>query len=224
MRKIKEVIRLHSLGLTQQQIARSCAMAQSTVSAQLKAAYAAGLQWPEIVDWEDRCVEEAIYPATAGPTPRQRLETPDFAAIHHELQTHKHVTLQLLWEEYCQAHPDGYHYSRFCELYQRWRKKLDVVLRQEHRAGEKLFVDYAGDTVPIHDAASGEVHQASVFVAVQGASSYTYAEGTWTQALADWIAAHVHAFEYFGGVNEIVVPDNTKTGDRRQLDFPADDN
>lgn len=222
MRKIKELIRLHSLGLTQQQIARSCNMAQSTVSAQLKAAHAAGLRWPDIADWDDRRVEEALYPAAADPPTYHRLETPDYAAIHHELQTNKHVTLQLLWEEYRQAHPDGYRYSRFCELYQRWRKKLEVVLRQEHRAGEKLFVDYAGDMVSIHDAITGEVRQASVFVAVQGASSYTYAEATWSQSLPDWIGAHIHAFEFFGGLTEIVVPDNTKTGVSKSCRYEPD--
>ena len=211
MHKIKELLRLHSLGLNQHQIANSCAVAQSTVSAHLKAAAAAGLRWPDVVDWDQLRLEQALYPAvTSKPVPA-RTPAPDFATIHQELQTNKHVTLHLLWQEYQQANANGYRYSRFCELYQRWRRKLDVVLRQQYRAGEKLFVDYAGDTVSVHDAASGERRQAMLFVAVLGASSYTYAEATWTQSLPDWIGAHIRAFEFFGGVPEIVVPDNTKT-------------
>jgi hypothetical protein len=122
------------------------------------------------------------------------------------------VTQQLLWEEYRQANPDGYRYFRFCELYQRWRRKQDVVLRQEHRAGEKLFVDWAGTTIPIYDRSGGPVQQAHLFVAVLGASSYTYAEATADEQLANWIGAHVPAFEFYQGVPKLVVPDNTKTG------------
>ena len=125
---------------------------------------------------------------------------------------HSHVTQQLLWQEYRQANPDGYQYSRLCELYQRWRRKQDGVLRQEHKASEKLFVDWAGTTIPIHDPRGGPVQQANLFVAVLGASSYTYAEATADEQLASWIGAHVHAFEFYQGVPKLVVPDNTKTG------------
>ncbi len=122
------------------------------------------------------------------------------------------MTQQLLWEEYRQANPNGYQYSRFCELYRRWRRKQDVVLRQEHKPGEKLFVDWAGTTIPIHDPRGGPVQQAHLFVAVLGASSYTYAEPTADEQLASWIGAHVRAFEFYQGVPKLVVPDNTKTG------------
>jgi transposase len=132
--------------------------------------------------------------------------------IHTELQQHKHLTLQLLWEEYRAQTPEGYRYSRFCELYQRWRRKQEVVLRQEHRAGEKLFVDYAGRTIPVQNPATGEIREAQLFVAVLGASNYTYAEATWTQGLGDWIGSHIRAFEFLDGVTEIVVPDNLKSG------------
>jgi transposase len=108
--------------------------------------------------------------------------------------------------------PDGYRYSRFCELYQRWRRKQEVVLRQEHRAGEKLFVDYAGRTIPVQHPATGEIREAQLFVAVLGASNYTYAEASWTQGLGDWIGSHIRAFEFLDGVTEIVVPDNLKSG------------
>jgi transposase len=211
MRKIKEVLRLHSLGLAQRQIARSCSIGQSTVSEYLKAAQAAGLKWGEIDDWNDARVGAALLPGRPEP-PRSRLPEPDYSGIHAELQKHKHLTLQLVWEEYRGVHPNGYGYSRFCELYQRWRRAQEVVLRQEHRAGEKLFVDYAGKTLAIQDPATGERREAQLFVAVVGASSYTFAEATWTQGLADWIGSHIRAFEFFGGVTEIVVPDNLKSG------------
>jgi hypothetical protein len=136
MRKLKEVLRLHyELGLGQRQIARSCAIGRGTVYEYLKRAQAAGLTWPLPEDWDDRRLEEALF----GPTVRRLYEsqkpTPDFARLHEELQRHSHLTLQLAWEEYRQAHPEGYGYSRFCELYQNWRQRLDVVLRQEHQAG-----------------------------------------------------------------------------------------
>jgi transposase len=120
--------------------------------------------------------------------------------------------MQLLWEEYREANPDGYRYSRFCELYQRWRKKLDVVMRQEHKAGEKAFIDWAGSTIPIYDRVTGVAWQASLFVATLGASSYTWAEATRDQQMESWLRAHIHAFEYWGGVPALAVPDNTKTG------------
>jgi transposase len=212
MRKIKEVLRLHALGLKQRQIARSCSIGQSTVSEYVKAAEAAGLRWPEVAGWDEGRLTAALL--TTPPTevkPLRRPE-PDYAAIHAELQQHKHLTLQLVWEEYRTAQPDGYRYSRFCELYRRWRRRQEVVLRQEHRAGEKLFVDYAGATIPVQDPATGERREAQLFVAVLGASNYTFAEATWTQGLGDWIGSHVRAFEFFGGVPEIVVPDNLKSG------------
>ena len=128
----------------------------------------------------------------------------------------------MAWEEYRQAHPEGYGYSRFCELYQDWRQRLDVVLRQEHAAGERLFVDYAGATIPVHDPQGGPVRQASLFVAVLGASNYTYAEATWTQGLGDWIDAHIRTFEFLGGVPKLVVPDNARTGVNRACRYEPD--
>lgn len=213
MRKLKEILRLHSLGLSQREIARSCAIGQSTVSEYIQAATQAGLCWSEISDWNETRLNNAILPKTAtAETKRCRYPEPDFATIHTELQKHKHLTLQLVWEEYRSQNPEGYQYSRFCELYQRWRRKRELVLRQEHRAGEKLFVDYAGQTLAIQDPATGEVRQAQLFVAVLGASNYTFAEATWTQGLGDWIGSHMRAFEFFSGVPEIVVPDNLKSG------------
>lgn len=212
MRKIKEILRLHFLGLKQRQIARSCSVGQSTVSTYVGAAEAAGLRWDEIADWDESRLIAKLMPAAAAPGPRPRIPAPDFAALHAELQQHKHLTLQLVWEEYRGQHPDGYRYSRFCELYQRWRRQQEVVLRQEHRAGEKLFVDYAGATIPVQNPESGDTRQAQLFVAVLGASNYTFAEATWSQGLGDWIGSHIRAFEYFDAVPEIVVPDNLKSG------------
>ena len=211
VRKIKEVLRLHALGLSQRQIALSCSVGQATVSEYLKAAETAALKWSDVADWDDDRLCQAITPPWKTPSPRKQLPEPDYAALRHELQTNKYVTLQLLWEEYRNQHPDGYRYSRFCELYRSWLQRQEVVLRQEHRAGEKVFVDYAGATVPIHNPESGQVWEAAIFVAVLGASNYTYAEASLTQGLADWIGAHMRAFEFFGGVVEVVVPDNLKS-------------
>ena len=159
--------------------------------------------------WKRRCSRERHHQPESQTAERSQ---PDFAAIHEQLRQHRHLTLQLLWEEYRQANPDGYRYSRFCELYQRWRSKLDVVLRQEHKAGEKMFVDWAGATIPVYDRHTGVAWQAPLFVAALGASSYTWAEATRDQQMEAWLRAHVHAFEHFGGIPALAVPDNTKTG------------
>lgn len=223
MRKFKEVLRLHSLGLTQRQIARSCSIAQSTVHEYLKAAAATGLKWPLPLEWNEKQLEDAIVKKLRPSAGVRQIALPDFAAIRKQLQTHRHLTLQLLWEEYSEASSDGYRYSRFCELYHAWARKLGVVLRQEHRAGEKLFVDYAGHKIPIFDRQSGEVlYQASIFVAVLGVSNYTFIEATESKDLACWIGSHVHALEFIGGVPEAVVPDNVKTGIKRPCFYEPD--
>jgi len=212
VRKTKEVLRLRfEVGLGLRQIARSCSIGLGTVHEYLQRAEAAGVTWPLGEDWDEDRLEAALF----GGPPRARsaaLPMPDFAELHQQRQVHPHLTQQLLWEEYRQANPDGYRYSRFCELFKRWCRKQDVVLRQEHKAGEKLFVDWAGTTIPIHDSSGGPVQQAHLFVAVLGASSYTYAEATRDEQLASWIGAHVRAFEFYHGVPKLVVPDNTKTG------------
>jgi hypothetical protein len=150
------------------------------------------------------------------------LPMPDFADLHQQRQLNRHLTQQLLWEEYRQANPDGCRYSRFCELFKRWRRKQDVVLRQEHKAGEKLFVDWAGTTIPIYDPRGGPEQQAHLFVGVLGVSSYTYAEATRDEQLASWIGAHIRAFEFYQGVPKLVVPDNTKTGVTKACRYDPD--
>jgi transposase len=211
MRKLKEVLRLHSLGLSQHQIARSCSISQSTVHEYVSAAKAAGLNWPLPEDWDDQKMERALFPQRVAPSIWRKHPEPDWTEIHRELQTHKNLTLQLVWLEKRESQPDGYGYSRFCDLYRHWLKKLDLVLRQEHRAGEKMFVDYAGATIPIHNPENGEIQPAAVFVAVLGASSYTFAEATSGQDLRNWIGSHIRALEFFGGAVEVVVPDNLKS-------------
>ena len=215
MRKLREVLRLrYELKLGYQQIGRSCAIGVSTVHKCLKRAEAAGVRWPLPEDWDEARLEAILFPrpepAALQKPPGRTL--PDLASIHEQLRSNKYVTLQLLREEYRQANPDGYRYSRFCYLYQRWCSKLDVVLRQEHKAGEKMFVDWAGATIPVYDRHTGEVWQASLFVAALGASSYTWAEATRDQQMESWLRSHVHAFEHFHGIPALAVPDNTKTG------------
>lgn len=223
MRKIKEVLRLRfDLGLNQDQIARSCSIGQATVHRYLERATANNLGWPLPDDIDDRQLNELLFP-TRPLWPQSRLRPGlDFGQIHSQLQTHKHLTLQLLWEEYRETEPSGYGYSRFCELYQRWNRSRDVVLRHDHKAGEKTFVDWAGDTVPIHDRQTGETTAASIFVAVLGASTYTFARAALSQDLANWIDCHVRAFEFFQGVTKLLVPDNPRTGVTRACRYEPD--
>lgn len=223
MRKIKEVLRLrYDLGLRQQEIARSCSIGQSSVHRYLERASAAGLSWPLPEDCDDLRLNELLFPAEpTGEKPLARTPV-DFAEIRRQLQSHKHVTLQLLWEEYRQGQPEGYRYSRFCELYRRWRRKQDLVLRQEHRPGEKMFVDWAGDTIPIYDRDGGEPQPASLFVAALGASSYAFAHATASQDLANWIDCHIRTFEFFQGTTKLIVPDNPRTGVTRACRYEPD--
>jgi len=211
MRRIREVLRLSwEGGLSDRVVARSCSLARSTVAKYLHLAREAGLSWPLPEDLTDEALERRLFPGPASCEAGERF-TPDWAEVHRELKR-KGVTLHLLWDEYKEAHPDGYRYSAFCARYRAWRGTLDVSMRQDHKAGEKLFVDYCGHTVPITDRATGELREAQVFVAVLGASNYTFAEATWTQSLPEWITSHVHAFRFFGGVPELIVTDNLRSG------------
>jgi transposase len=223
MRKIKEVLRLkYELGLGQRQIARSCSIGLGTVNEYLARADTAGIKWPLPDGWDEERVEAALYGSEPFRSRQADRTTPDFAVLQQERQKSKSVTLQLLWEEYRAANPDGYQYSRFCYLYQRWRGAQDVVLRQEYKAGEKLFVDWAGPTIPIYSRTSDEVGQAHLFVAVLGASSYTYAEATADEQMINWLTAHMRAFEFFGGLARLIIPDNTKTGVSRACRYDPD--
>ena len=211
MRKIAEALRLRAAGLTTRKIATSLNVGQSTVSEYLKRAERAGLSWPLAEGIDETALERRLF-APVGGTRRRGLAQPDWAAVHQALRR-KGVTLSLIWEDYRAVHPnDGYGYSRFCDLYRRWEGRLSPVMRQHHVAGERAFVDYAGDTLEIIDAETGEVREAQVFVGVLGASNYTYVEASWTQSLPDWIGAHVRMLEFFGGVPEQIVSDNLKAG------------
>src|SRR5216684_2752835 len=212
MRHVRDVMRLKAAGMPSREIARRVGAAPSTVRLTIRRFEASGLTWPLPDDVTDTVLEARLF-AKAGSGGRQgqrRLTEPDWAVVHRELKR-KHVTLSIVWEEYIAGEPGGYRYSRFCELYRAWEGRLSVTMRQSHAAGDKLFVDYAGDGVPVViDRLTGERRAAQIFVAVLGASSFTYAQATWTQGLADWISGHVGAFEAIGGVPALLVPDNTK--------------
>jgi len=211
MRRIREVLRLRwGSGLSERTVATSCSLARSTVAKFVRRAEAAGLSWPLPEEMTDEELEKRLFSSTLEEGTAKFV--PDWAEVHRELKR-KGVTLQLLWEEYREAHPqEHFRYTQFCVRYRQWRGMLDLPMRQQHKAGEKLFVDYCGHTMPVVDRATGEVRPAQVFVAVLGASNYTFAQACWTQELPEWINAHVHAFNFFGGVPDLVVPDNLKAG------------
>lgn len=210
MRKIRDVLRLRSQGLSNREISLSLGIARSTVGEYVHRADVAGLSWPLPTGVSDADLDARLFPVRAA-NAKDQIPAPNWADVHKELRA-KGVTLWLLWEEYRAIHPDGYGYSRFCELYKRWEDRLTPTMRQRHVAGEKLFVDYAGMTLPVICPQTGEVHEAQVFVATMGASNLTFAEATLTQSLPDWIGSHTRAFAYLGGAPEQVVCDNLKSG------------
>jgi transposase len=225
MRKIRDVLRLRLAdGLSLRQVARSLSMPHTTVADYARRATAAGLtSWP-LPDGLDGDAElEARLFSTAKPVDTTRVE-PDFALVQRELRR-KGVTLALLWLEFAELHPDACSYSSFCRHYRTWKGRRDVTMRQDHKAGEKLFVDFPGMTIPIYDATTLEVSfNAELFVAVMGASSYLFAEAVRSQALAHWVEAHEHAFEFFGGTPAIVVPDNLRSAVTRSHRYEPDVN
>lgn len=210
MRKIEEVLRLkYEVGLTHREIGKSCALSPSTVSEYVTHAQAAGIGWPLPEGISEEELYQRLFPERV--VSKRRRPEPDWRAIHKELQR-KGVTLSLLWLEYRQEEPQGYGYSQFCAHYRQWAKQLKPMMRQKHQAGEKLFIDYAGQTVPVVDPETGEIWEAQIFVAVLGASNYTYVEAHRTQSLPNWIGAQVRTLSFLGGVPEVLVPDNLKTG------------
>jgi len=223
MRKVRQVLRLAwEAGLRQREISRSLSLSPTTVAEYLRRAKDAGLSWPLPESLDDSQLESQLFPVSPkGKNDRRPL--PVWSSVHREL-TRKGVTLVLLWEEYKAIHPDGLQYSQFCDRYRAWSGKLDLVMRQHHRAGEKLFVDYAGQTVPVIDPSTGEIREAQIFVAALGASHYTYAEATWTQTLPDWIASHIRCFEFLGSVPALLVPDNLKNAVTKPCRYEPDAN
>jgi transposase len=211
MRKVREVLRLkHALGMSERLIADAVGIGKTAVGEYLRRARVLGLAWPLPEGLDDAELERRLFtPAGFHDGPTKPL--PDCAQLHAELKR-RGVTLMLLWEEYRAEHADGYGYSRFCDLYGDWRQRITPTMRQTHVAGEKLFVDWAGDGIPVFDPITGAAHGARIFIAALGASNYTYAEARWTETLPDWIGAHVNAFTEIGGVTKAAVCDNLKAG------------
>jgi transposase len=210
MRKLRDVLRLNAGGMSSRQVAASLTIGATTVIDYLGRARRAGIVWPLPADLTDEALEARLYPPPPTVAKDQR-PLPDWPMVHRELKR-PGVTLQLLWEEYRARHPQGYGYSRFCELYRAWAKRLSPTMLQSHVAGERLFVDYAGTRLQVFDATTGEVLTAELFVAALGASSYTFAEATWTQTLPDWIGSHTRAYVFLGGVPAMTVSDNLRSG------------
>jgi transposase len=211
--KIKEVLRLKfAVGLSNRKIAASCGVSHSTIAQYLRRAKGAGLGWPLPEECSETELEQRLF-AQPGRLAGNELPRvlPEWGQIHQQMKR-KGVTLMLLWQEYKEQYPEaGYQYSQFAHRYRQWLDTLDVVMRQTHPAGEKLFVDYAGQTAQVIDRHSGEIRQSEIFVAVLGASNYTYAEASWTQQVPDWIASHIRAFEFLQGCPAVLVPDNLRS-------------
>src|ERR1700676_1428736 len=210
MRKIRDVLRLRAGGMSKRKIAASLSIGATAAGDCVRRARRAGVSCRLPENLSDEALERLLYPPPLVAAKDRRAQ-PDWAAIHRELRR-PGVTLALLWEEHRGAHPDGYGYSRDCELYRAWEGRLSPTMRQTHVAGERMFVDYAGTTLEGVDGTTGEVHVCQLFVAVLGACSYTYAEATFTQRLVDWIGSHVRAFAFFRGVTAQIVSDNLRSG------------
>lgn len=210
MKKTKEILRLRfDLGLDNRQIARSLKISHSTVGKYLKKAQSVGITWPLDESLSDEAIEAMLF--GKKPAAERSKPLPDVEYIRRELSK-KGVTLMLLWQEYLKDNPDGYRYTQFCEYFRQYQKSLDVSLRMPHKAGEKMFVDYAGQTMFVVDKDTGEAKEVQIFVSVLGASDYIFTEATPTQELPFFIGSHTHAFSFYGGVPMITVPDNLKQG------------
>ena len=210
MRQVREIVRLHQAGMSTREIGIRVGVAASTVRLTIRRVAAAGMVDAIPADQTDAALEKLLFTGSGKKTATAVVPIRiGRRSIRNSSASTSHLTI--VWDEYIARHPDGYRYSRFCELYRSWEARLSVTMRQSHRAGDKLFVDYAGDTVPVVvDRLTGERRSAQIFVAVLGASSFLYAEATWTQTLGDWIEAHNRALAAIGGVPALLVPDNTK--------------
>lgn len=214
MRQLRQMLRLAGDGTSSRDIALTLGVARSTVQDNLKRAAAAGLSWPLPGELTDDAIENRLFARAGVKQGVRRRPEPNWAELAVELRK-PGVTLLILWEEYRAVHPGGYGYSRFCDLFRSFERRLSPTMRQEHVAGDKVFVDYSGKKLAIVDPLTGEIREAEIFVAVLGASGFTYAEATWTQTLPDWIGAHARMFRFFGGVPRLIVPDNLKSGVNR---------
>lgn len=221
MRKLKEILRLkYGCSLSHRQIAKSLSISPSVVSKYANRAAQLGItDWPLEGKWDDTTLSREFHNTRVKKNP---YPLPDWSVIHQELK-HKTLTLQLLWEEHAQRNPGGhYSYNHFCRLYKGWLRCQKPSMRQNHKAGEKLFVDYCGPTMQVVDPQTGESKAVQIFVAVMGASNYTYAEATWSQGLEDWVMSHARCFEFLGGVPELVIPDNLKSGVTKACRYEPD--
>jgi len=225
MRRVRDILRLKfEIGLSGRDVARRSGIGATTIREMLKRFEVSGLEWPLASALTDAELEERLYGKAGSRQGQRRRSEPDWSAINRELKR-KHVTLQIVWDEYIAGDPDGYRYSRFCELYRGWESRLPVTMRQIHLGGDKMFVDYAGDTVPvIVDRRTGKTQGAHIFAAVLGGSSLSFALATWTEKLPDWIEGHVQALAYFGGVPALIVPDNPKVAVIRACFYDPDIN
>jgi transposase len=211
MRQLRHMLRLHHDGVSAREIGRTLGVARSTIQDNLRRAQASGIAWPVPAELTDDILEQRLFARTGTQAGLRRRSEPDWRELARELRR-PGMSLMVLWEEYRESEPHGYGYSRFCDLFREFERRLSPVMRQHHVAGDKVFVDYSGKRIAIVDPGTGVVHDAEIFVGVLGASSYTYAEATFTQTLPDWIGAHVRMFRFFGGVPRLLVPDNLKSG------------
>jgi len=211
MRKITEALRLKAAGLGNREIAASIGAGKTTVYEILARAEAAGLSWPLPEEIDEVQLEATLYPPPTVELAERR-PVPNWREVHRELKRKRHVTLRLLWLEWKESHPEGWGYTQFCWHYQQWLGVQDVVMRLSYRGGERMFVDFSGDTMEVVDQETGEIAKAEIFVAVLGCSGLLYVEATRGQDLRSWIAAHEHAWSFYGGVAELTVPDNLRSG------------
>ena len=216
MVKIREIIRLQSLGIGIRATAQSCNCSRNTVREVLRTAELQGLSWPLPADMDDTQLMKAIYPSVSMPSSRK--PEPDYQYIHEELKR-PHVNLRLLWTEFRAQHPDGLAYSQFCNRYSSWAAKTKAVMHLDHKPGYEMFVDWAGSKMEVIDSETGELLAAHLFVSTIGASGYPYVEAFPSECLEYWITAHVNAFRYYGGVPHILVPDNLKTGVKKASNY-----
>lgn len=214
MRQLRQLLRLSADGISVRDIATMLGIARSTVQDNIERATAAGLSWPLPAELTDDVLEHRLFSRQGVKQGLRRRAEPDWGALAVELKK-PGVTLSILWEEYRAVHSDGYAYSRFCHLFRGFERRLTPTMRQVHVAGDKVFVDYSGKKLPIVDRKTGEIREAEIFLGVLGASSYTFAEATWSQTLPDWIGSHVRMFRFFDGVPRLIVPDNLKSGVNR---------
>jgi len=211
MRKISEVLRLGAAGLSAREIATSVGASKTTVADYLARARGCGITWPLPVGLDEAALEAKLFPPNTALVAASR-PVPDWREVNRELKRRRHVTLKLLWLEWKKDNPTGWGYTQYCLHYQEWLAGQDVVMRLSYAPGERMFVDFSGDTMEIVEAESGEIKKAEIFVAVLGCSGLLYVEATRSQDLPSWLLAHVHAFSYYGGVAAVTVPDNLKSG------------